>query len=176
MLPREQAKVNPYICKKIMRQDYRNGLDVGTNSLGWSVLLLNENGIPNKIEAAGARIFAEGRDEKTKATLAATRRTARSARRRRDRFKQRQISLLNKLTRAGLFPEDPQARRDLQRENPLELRGRGLHEKLSPYQIGRALFHLNQRRGFQSNRKDVARKPTAEKFHAPHAFCLSRWT
>ena len=78
MLPREQAKVNPYICKKIMRQDYRIGLDVGTNSLGWSVLLLDESGIPNNIEAAGARIFTDGRDEKTKATLAATRRTVSS--------------------------------------------------------------------------------------------------
>src|SRR5690606_21748418 len=28
-----------------------------------------------------------------------------------------------------------------------------LDEKLEPHEIGRALFHLNQRRGFKSNRK-----------------------
>ena len=146
-----------------MGRKYRIGLDVGTNSLGWSVLLLDDNGIPKKIETAGARIFTDGRDEKSKATLAATRRDARSARRRRDRFKQRQTFLLNELTKAGLFPEDPQARKDLQKQNPIELRHRALHKKLSPHQIGRALFHLNQRRGFQSNRKDRSEEVTTGK-------------
>ena len=146
-----------------MGRKYRIGLDVGTNSLGWSVLLLDDNGIPKKIETAGARIFTDGRDEKTKTTLAATRRDARSARRRRDRFKQRQTFLLNELTKAGLFPEDPQARKDLQKQNPIELRHRALHKKLSPHQIGRALFHLNQRRGFQSNRKDRSEEVTTGK-------------
>ena len=137
-----------------MRKNYRLGLDVGTNSLGWSVLLLDKDGTPNQIEAAGARIFADGRDEQSKATLAATRRTARSARRRRDRFKQRQKFLLDVLTKSRLFPDDEQARKDLQKKNPLELRARALSEKLSLHEVGRALFHLNQRRGFQSNRKD----------------------
>jgi len=74
---------------------YRLGLDVGTNSLGWSVLKLDEKGEPCAIKDAGVRIFADGRDEKSKATLAATRREKRSARRRRDRFLQRQTDLLN---------------------------------------------------------------------------------
>src|SRR3546814_17068856 len=30
---------------------------------------------------------------------------------------------------------------------------RGLDERLEPHEIGRALFHLNQRRGFKSNRR-----------------------
>ena len=137
-----------------MRQNYRIGLDVGTNSLGWSVLLLDKTDTPGKIEVAGVRIFSDGRDEKTQATLAATRRTARSARRRRDRFKQRQIFLLDELIKVGLFPQDEQARKDLQKNNPLELRARALKEKLPLHQIGRAVFHINQRRGFQSNRKD----------------------
>jgi len=52
------------------RRKYRWGFDVGTNSLGWSVLGLDEKGEPCEIVAAGSRIFAEGRDAKTKATLA----------------------------------------------------------------------------------------------------------
>ncbi len=148
---------------KNMHKNYRIGLDVGTNSLGWSLLLLDENGEPSKIEAAGSRIFTEGRDEKSQATLASTRRTARSARRRRDRFKQRQKFLLDVLTKYGLFPQDEATKSDLQKKNPLALRGRALQEKLTPYEIGRALFHLNQRRGFQSNRKDRSEEATSGK-------------
>jgi len=133
---------------------YRFGLDVGTNSLGWSVLELDEGGSPRAIAAAGSRIFAEGRDSKSKATLAATRREKRSARRRRDRFKQRRNFLLHELTKAGLFPESKEERGDLQGLNPLALRARALIEPLKPHEVGRALFHINQRRGFKSNRKD----------------------
>ncbi len=133
---------------------YRLGLDVGTNSLGWSVLELDAETKPCAILAAGSRIFAEGREAKTKATLAATRRAARSARRRRDRFKQRQAFLLDELTKAGLFPEAADDRQELQRRNPLQLRADALKMRLRPWEVGRALFHLNQRRGFKSNRKD----------------------
>ena len=44
--------------------------------------------------------------------------------------------------------------KQLQTLNPLELRAAALTEKLPAYHVGRALFHLNQRRGFKSNRKD----------------------
>ena len=147
---------------------YRLGLDVGTNSLGWSVLRLDAEDNPCAVEMAGSRIFSDGRDSKSKATLAADRREARSARRRRDRYKQRRAYLLAELTRAGLFPEDKTARAALQKLNPLELRARLLTETATAiladlncdstikpeYLVGRALFHLNQRRGFQSNRKE----------------------
>ena len=161
---------------------YRLGLDVGTNSLGWSVLEIDEAALAQsdkivvrRIEAAGARVFSDGRDNKSKATLAADRRDARSARKRRDRYLQRRTYLLNELTKAGLFPpeSDEAAREALQKLNPLELRARLLTENAADildssaiqitaqnvdlkaeYLVGRALFHLNQRRGFQSNRKD----------------------
>jgi CRISPR-associated endonuclease Csn1 len=74
-------------------------------------------------------------------------------RRRRDRFKQRQAALLKYLTLAGFFPADDEARRALAALDPYELRARALDEALPPAHLGRALFHLNQRRGFKSNRK-----------------------
>lgn len=37
--------------------------------------------------------------------------------------------------------------------DPYVLRCRAIHEQLEPYEIGRVLLHLNQRRGFLSNRK-----------------------
>ena len=133
---------------------WRLGLDIGTNSIGWSVIELDSNGHPCRLENAGSRIFSDGRDNKSKATLKADRREARSARRRRDRFKQRQRFLLNELQKAGLFPSDKSEQGELQKLDPIQLRAKALTEKLAPYEIGRALFHLNQRRGFKSNRKD----------------------
>ena len=141
-----------------MKIKYRLGLDVGANSLGWSVLELDKNNKPYRIENAGARIFSDGREPKGHSTLKAVRRAARSARRRRDRFKQRQTYLLKELEKAKLFPpeSDSDTRHNIQILDPLELRAKALHEKLEPYHIGRALFHINQRRGFKSNRKDTS--------------------
>ena len=142
---------------------YRLGLDVGTNSLGWSVLELNSDDEPFRIASAGVRIFADGRDSKSKATLKANRREARSARKNRDRYLQRRTFLLSELTKAGLFPKDSVARSELQNLNPLKLRADALTTELSLYQFGRALFHLNQRRGFKSNRKDRSQDTTSGK-------------
>ena len=137
---------------------WRLGLDIGTNSIGWSVLALEDDGKTVKdhgIVNAGSRIFSDGRtDDTSRTTLAAERRKARGARRRRDRFLQRRDNLLNTLTQAGLFSENKGERQELQKKNPLELRALALTEKLHPHEVGRALFHINQRRGFKSNRKD----------------------
>lgn len=140
---------------------YRLGLDIGTNSLGWSVLELNEAGEPRAVRDAGTRIFSDGRVDKSKATLKADRREARLARRRHDRYKQRRTFLLDELTKAGLFPKSPEERHKLQTRDPLELRAKALMEKLDPHEIGRALFHINQRRGFKSNRKDRSKDATS---------------
>lgn len=51
------------------------------------------------------------------------------------------------------MPRDPQAAKKLETLDPYVLRVQALDEKLNPHEIGRALFHLNQRRGFKSNRK-----------------------
>lgn len=133
--------------------DWRLGLDLGANSLGWAALRLDRAGDPIGILAMGSRIFSDGRDPKSGASLAVDRRAARAMRRRRDRFKQRQAALLKYLIRDGLFPADQAERQRLAGEDPYALRARALDEALSLFEIGRALFHLNQRRGFQSNRK-----------------------
>src|SRR5206468_20633 len=36
---------------------------------------------------------------------------------------------------------------------PYRLRAKAIHERLEPHELGRALLHLAQRRGFKSNRK-----------------------
>ena len=45
--------------------DWRLGLDLGTNSIGWAVLGLskqNESLEPNELINMGSRIFSDGRD------------------------------------------------------------------------------------------------------------------
>lgn len=132
---------------------WRLGVDLGTNSLGWAIIELDINRSPCHLIAAGSRIFSDGRDAKSGTSLAVERRAARAMRRRRNRFKQRQAALLKHLTLAGLFPSNKDERETLAGLDPFALRARALHEVLPLHHIGRALFHLNQRRGFKSNRK-----------------------
>jgi len=132
---------------------WRLGADLGTNSLGWAAVELDGDDVPFRVIVAGSRIFSDGRDAKSGASLAVERRAARATRRRRDRFKQRQAALLKHLTLAGLFPIDVTERKALAVLDPFALRARALHESLALHHVGRALFHLNQRRGFKSNRK-----------------------
>lgn len=132
---------------------WRLGLDLGINSLGWIALELDDEDVPFRILAIGSRIFSDGRDAKSGASLAVDRRAARAMRRRRDRFKQRQEALLKHLTLAGLFPAGEEERKALEGLDPFELRARALREPLPLHHVGRALFHINQRRGFKSNRK-----------------------
>jgi CRISPR-associated endonuclease Csn1 len=132
---------------------YRLGLDLGTSSIGWALLRLDDQGNPCAVIKAGVRIFGDGRNPKDGSSLAVTRRMARAMRRRRDRLLKRKYRLLKLLTEFGFFPSDETARKSLLDQDPLILRSKGVHEALSPSEFARAIFHLNQRRGFKSNRK-----------------------
>jgi len=132
---------------------YRLGLDLGSTSIGWCVLRLDASFQPVALVRLGARIFSDGRNPKDGSSLAVTRRLARQMRRRRDRLLKRKARLMAALIRMEFFPEQPQARAQLAALDPYALRKRGLDEKLTPAEFARALFHLNQRRGFKSNRK-----------------------
>jgi CRISPR-associated endonuclease Csn1 len=135
------------------RQPYRLGLDIGTTSIGWCILPLGRDGDPMDVAALGCRVYPEGRDPQTKATLAADRRLARSMRRRRDRFVRRRARLLEALTEAGLMPAETDVRTRVAEQDPYLLRALAVEQPLTPWQVGRVLFHLNQRRGFKSNRR-----------------------
>lgn len=136
-----------------MATPYRLGIDIGTNSLGWCVLDLDRNDQPKAIRKIGVRIFPDSRDPKSGTSLAVDRRMARGARKRRDRFIDRRRDLMKALIRHGLMPTDAKARKELENLDPYELRATGLDELLPLCRLGRAIFHINQRRGFKSNRK-----------------------
>lgn len=140
-----------------MALPYRLALDLGTNSIGWCMLRLDMEAKPGPtpiaVIRAGVRIFGDGRDPQSGASLAVNRRDARALRRNRDRKLDRKRRVIQALVDSGLFPPDAHDRRELESLDPYTLRARGLDAELAPHEFGRALFHLNQRRGFQSNRK-----------------------
>jgi CRISPR-associated endonuclease Csn1 len=138
-----------------MQKNYRLGLDLGTNSVGWATLALDQNNEPLKIIASGVRIFSDGREPKTGEPLAVARRISRGMRRRRDRFLSRKKTLMNYLIQINLMPKDEISRKKLELLNPYELRTKALYEELKPEELARAIFHLAQRRGFKSNRKEI---------------------
>ena len=138
------------------KKPYRLGLDLGSNSLGWFVVDLEKKGDrfePIKLGPGGVRIFPDGRDPQSKASNAVDRRMARGARKRRDRFVQRRTDLMAALIAHGLMPAEAAARTALEKLDPYALRKAAIKDALPAHHVGRALFHLNQRRGFQSNRK-----------------------
>lgn len=132
---------------------YRLALDLGSTSLGWAMIRLDASSEPCAIVKAGVRIFSDGRNPKDGSSLAVTRREARSMRRRRDRLLKRKARMMQTLLTHGFFPKDDTARRALELLSPYALRAKGLDEALKPEEFARALFHINQRRGFKSNRK-----------------------
>ena len=134
--------------------NWRLGLDLGTNSIGWCVLKLNEELEPCELVNLNSRIFSDGRDPKTKEPLAVARRTARGIRKNLYRKKLRRRQLFRILQENNLYPKSKQEASKLKSLNPYLLRIKALDTKLEPYELGRALFNLGVRRGFKSNRKD----------------------
>jgi len=134
---------------------YRLALDLGSTSLGWAILRLNADTPPAPVSVikAGVRIFSDGRNPKDGSSLAVTRREARAMRRRRDRLLKRKARMMRTLIEHGFFPKDEAARKALETISPYGLRAKGLDAALMPEEFARALFHINQRRGFKSNRK-----------------------
>jgi len=151
--------------------DYILGLDLGPNSIGWAMLeaeVRDEDGTASIVEKGfldtsnaghppmGARVFEAGLDNlntSKEKSLSQKRRTSRSMRRNHARRNARRKTLLRHLIHADLFPGNPDERELLFKQNPYKLRTLALDERLDPHQLGRALYHLSQRRGFKSNRK-----------------------
>jgi len=134
----------------------RLGLDIGTNSIGWWLYETDGPETDSRITGVidgGVRIFSDGRDPQSGASLAVDRRTARAMRRRRDRYLRRRATLMKVLADTGLMPADPAEAKALEVLDPYALRATGLDAALPLPHLGRALFHINQRRGFKSNRK-----------------------
>lgn len=146
------------------------GIDLGANSLGWA--LIRPDGKKPRLIGAGSRVFDAGMENMEQDGKGVSRnlqrRQARAVRRLLERRARRLGKAAGLLQRAGLFPEGAlktgEERHELLTKldgtlpSPYVLRARALDENLSPQEIGRALYHLAQRRGFLSNRKAPPKK------------------
>lgn len=159
------------------------GIDTGTNSLGWAVIEKQSNGDKLLINK-GSLIFQEGvKIEKgIESSKAAERTSHRALRKQYFRRRLRKIEVLKVLIKYGWCPTltDEQLKlwhtkkqyprseafmawqrtNDNLEENPYFYRHVCLHDELDldneaeRYILGRAMYHLAQRRGFLSNRLD----------------------
>jgi CRISPR-associated endonuclease Csn1 len=171
---------------------YVLGLDLGSASLGWAVVALDNQYKPSSLIRTGVRIFQPGVEGSTieieqgkDKSRAATRRAARLHRRQLRRRAARQRDLFTLLQQRGLLPllgeqkATPEQRHSIlnQLDNeltarwlvklendqlaamrisqalPYQLRKAALDQQLEPYELGRIFYHLIQRRGFKSNRR-----------------------
>ena len=156
------------------------GLDLGTNSIGWAVVDVDENGNPIHIEGMGSRIIPMGSDKidyEKGATITknADRRAKRSSRRMGKRYKMRRNKLLFILDKLGMLPEQfqlkngfpianklqdlellPIPRNTLQLDslNHYELRAKALKEKIGLKELGSILYQYNRLRGYSGSGND----------------------
>lgn len=166
------------------------GIDTGTNSLGWAIV--EKKADEYHLLDKGVNIFQEGvKIEKgIESSKAADRTAHKAARVRNFRIKLRKIRLLRILSDAHLCPplskvelsawrlkkEYPkndlfmqwQGTDDESEKTPYAYRHKCLHECLDfnsmtdRYILGRAFYHIIQRRGFLSNRKDQSADDTGK--------------
>lgn len=144
------------------------GLDLGIRSIGWALRDTEARG--NQITKSGVVVFSPGIGEAkgVEFSLAAERTSARNLRKQYDRRRRRKAKLLNILQRNGMAPISPEEILDWRNNkkvilskdyldwialDPYKARSEAAEAKLSKTTIGRALYHLCQRRGFLSNRK-----------------------
>ena len=166
------------------------GIDTGTNSHGWAIV--EKKADEYRLLDKGVNIFQEGvKIEKgIESSKAADRTTHKAARVRNYRIKLRKIRLLRILSDAHLCPplskaelsawrlkkEYPknelfmqwQSTDDESEKTPYAYRHKCLHESLDfssitdRHILGRAFYHMIQRRGFLSNRKDQSADDTGK--------------
>ena len=159
------------------------GLDLGTNSIGWALVQHNDD-LSYTLLDKGVNIFQDGvaHDKSGEKPMVTERTAARSSRRHYFRRRLRKIELLKVLVQYKLCPylldEDLsewknhkkyplkeeflewQKTDDILNKNPYHDRFVCLTETLDlsvmsdRYILGRAFYHMSQRRGFLSNRKE----------------------
>ena len=163
------------------------GLDLGTNSIGWAIVRHNDD-LSYTLQDKGVNIFQDGvaHDKNGEKPAVQARTDARTSRRHYFRRRLRKIQLLKILVAQKMCPyisdedldkwklhkEYPvsddlmawQRTDDSCGKNPYYDRYRCLTEMLdmnnrvNRYALGRALYHISQRRGFLSNRKESTKE------------------
>lgn len=145
------------------------GLDLGSSSIGWAIIQEGDCA-ENKIIDIGCRIIPLSTDDATQfakgqtITKNAERTQKRAQRRGYDRYQMRRYYLTTILKRLGMLYDDSLV--SLKAIELWGMRARAAREQLSLPELGRVLFHLNQKRGYKSAKGDVADKKQSEYLQA----------
>ena len=152
------------------------GLDLGTNSIGWAIRDTNKGG--NQIIDTNVIVFPQGVGEEkgVEFSLASERTKHRASRKLYKRRKKRKTDLLKLLIENGFcpltndelliwavykkgqemkYPTHHFEFSEWLKINPYEVRAKAVQDIVSKQELGRALYHMCQRRGFKSGRKDA---------------------
>ncbi|MBX6361888.1 MAG: type II CRISPR RNA-guided endonuclease Cas9 [Acidobacterium ailaaui] len=133
------------------------GLDLGVSSIGWA-LIKEENEQPTEIIGMGVRVIPLDKDEKDEFTKGNAitknqkRTEKRSYRRSNYRYVLRRTALTKELKKHGMFDEN------LFKLPKLELwrlRSKAVTEQVSLKELGRILYHMNQKRGYQPTKGEA---------------------
>lgn len=142
------------------------GLDIGVSSVGLAVVKKGDK--TTKIEKLAVRIVPEDPDfhgrfySGNTASKNLGRTEKRGTRRNNQRFKQRRDKLYEILKINEMFPTTDLFQIDA--VTLYGLRAKGVEEKLTLMEFGRVLIHLNQRRGFLSNRKSNSEEENSSEY------------
>lgn len=140
------------------KQEKIIGLDIGSNSVGWAVVTMQGNDLV-ELHGMGSRIIPSNDDTKNfeqgKAqTRNADRRRYRSMRRNNHRYKLRRANLVKVLNLIGAWPE--KLGEPLTKDSPMltamelyGLRAKAVEDPIALPELGRVLYHMNQRRGYK---------------------------
>ena len=137
------------------------GLDLGTNSIGWALIEVDENNIPIRIIAMGSRIipmdskhssqFLEGKS----ITLNQDRTVSRTQRKGYDRKQLKKNDLKKVLQKYNIFPSEELLKLPMLDLWKLRSDSANPNENISAEQLGRILYMLNQKRGYKSARSEA---------------------
>lgn len=142
------------------------GLDLGTNSIGWAIIEVDDNNTPSNIIAMGSRIIpldANDRDQFQKGQAISKNKDRTTARTQRKGYDRKQLkksddfkySLKKILKKLNIFPTEELLK--LPSLNLWKIRSDAASETkdITPEQLGRILYMLNQKRGYKSARSEA---------------------
>lgn len=137
------------------------GLDLGTNSIGWALIELDENNIPIRIVAMGSRIIPLSTSDKEEfqrglsITKNQSRTVSRTQRKGYDRKQLKKSYLKKILNKYNIFPSDELLKLPMLDLWKLRSDSANPNENISAEQLGRILYMLNQKRGYKSARSEA---------------------
>lgn len=140
------------------------GLDLGVGSIGWALVNVDETHAPVNLLGMGSRIVPLTTDdakEFTQGNAASKnqkRTQKRTARKGYDRYQLRRQQLTDKLRSLGMLPDERLIKLPVLELWELRANAATPSYKLSLPEIGRVLYHINQKRGYRHSRDEDSDK------------------